>query len=169
MASAVENTNNYSPANDYVSQNTLYRTNPWAGDDSLNSIHLMGIDTNQARHNGGFSWAVVSGGAHVRFVPKQTLEFLQESWDSDSYYQKWTVVDKSGNESYAVAVGFESGNPTAARQVNTSALDKDNDWKVLFSTSNNDGATKVDFSFTISEGAIRGSSSATISYTNIED
>lgn len=158
MASAVENTNSYSPANDYVSQNTLYRTNPWAGDDGLNSIQLMGIETNQARHNVAFSWAVVSGGAHVLFTPTTGATTATD-------YQKWTVVDESGNESYAV--GFASENPTAARQVNTSALDKDNDWKVLFSTSNNDGATKVDFSFTISEGAIRGNSSALISYTNI--
>lgn len=158
MASAVQNTNSYSDTNDYVSQNTLYRTNPWAGDDGLNSIHLMGIDTNQARHNVAFSWAVVSGGAHVLFTPTTGATTATD-------YQKWTVVDESGHESYAV--GFASGNPTAARQVNTSALDKDNDWKVYFSTSNNDGATKVDFSFTIDSGAIRANSSAAIAYNNI--
>lgn len=158
MASAVQNTNGYSEANDYVSQNTLYRTNPWAGDNGINSIHLMGIDTNQARHNVAFTWASVSGGAHILFTPTTGAT-------TATNYQKWTVVDESGHESYAV--GFASGNPTAARQVNTSALDKDNDWKVYFSTSNNNGATKTEFSFTIGSAAIRANSSATVSYTNI--
>lgn len=158
MASAVPNTNSYSPSNDYISQNTLYRTNPWANDASENAIELYGIDTNQARHNVAFTWASVSGGAHILFTPTTGATTATD-------YQKWTVVDQSGNESYAV--GFAAGNPTAARQVNTSALDKDDDWKVYFSTSNNDGATKVDFSFTIGTGAIRANSSATISYTNI--
>jgi len=158
MASAVINTNGYSPDNDYISQNTLYRTNPWANDASEDAVELYGVDTNQARHNVVFTWRSVSGGAHILFG--QTT-----GAGSTTDYQKWTVVDQSGHESYAV--GYVSSTATTPRQVNTSALDKNDDWKVYFSTSNNGGATKVDFSFTIGSGAVLASSSATISYTHI--
>lgn len=158
MASAVQNTNSYSSSNDYISQQPLYRTNPWANSDGNNAIKLYGIETNQARHNVAFTWAVVSGGAYMLFSPTTGATAATD-------YQKWTVVDESGNESYAV--GFVASTATTPRQVNTSALNRDNDWKVYFSTSNSSGATKVDFSYEIDSAAVRGSSSAAISYTNI--
>lgn len=158
MASAVQNASGYSSSNSYITQTPLYRTNPWANSDGVNGVQLYGIDTNQARHNVAFTWAVVSGGAHILFSPTTGAT-------AATVYQKWTVVDESGNESYAV--GFVASTATTPRQVNTSALNRDNEWKVYFSTSNSSGATKVDFSFEIDSAAIRGSSSAAISYTNI--
>lgn len=158
MASAVKNTNNYSPANDYVSQTPLYPTNPWANQEGENAIKLQGIKTNQARHAVAFTWAVASAGAQVTFTPSTGATTATD-------YQKFTIVDQSGNEAFAT--GFQASAATTARAVNTTALNKNDDWKVYFSTSNGGGATKVDFTFEISTGAIRGNASATVSYANL--
>lgn len=156
MASAVKNTNSYSPTYDFVSQNSLTTTNPWAGIEGENAVKLKGVDTNQARHSVAFTWAIASAGAQVTFTPSTGATTATD-------YQKFTLIDESGNE--AVATGFQASAATAARNVNTSGLNKNDDWTVIFSTSNNSGATKVDFSFKIGKTAIRANSSAAISYT----
>ena len=156
MASAVQNTNSYVDGTSYVTQMSLARTNPFANDGQENAIELFGVDTNQPRHNVAFTWAVTSAGDLITFTPSTGATTATD-------YQKFTIRDESGNEAWAT--GFQSSAATAARAVNTAALNPNDDWAVTFSTSNTDGATKVQFTFSIDEAAIYGNASGTQSYT----
>ncbi len=156
MASAVQNANSWQPSANYITATGLTRTNPYANDGEDQSVELFGVDTFQARHSIAFTWAVTSAGARVTFTPSTGATTATD-------YLKFTVVDESGNEAYAT--GFQSSAATTALAVNTSALNKNDDWKVIFSTSNSDGATQVQFSYHIDEAAIYGNSSGTKSYT----
>lgn len=156
MASAVQNANDWQPSANYITVNSLSRTNPYANDGQDQSVELFGVDTFQARHSIAHTWAVTSAGARVTFTPSTGATTATD-------YLKFTVVDESGNEAYAT--GFQSSAATTALAVNTSTLNKNDDWKVIFSTSNSDGATQVQFSYHIDEAAIYGNSSGTITYT----
>lgn len=156
MASAVQNANSWNPSANYIDANSLTRTNPYANNGEDQAVELFGVDTFQARHSVSHTWAVTSAGARVTFTPSTGATTATD-------YLKFTVMDESGNEAYAT--GFQSSAATTALVVNTSALNKNDDWKVIFSTSNSDGATKVQFSYHIDEAAIYGNSSGTEAYT----
>ncbi len=156
MASAVQNANDWQPSANYITANSLSRTNPYANNGEDQAVELFGVDTFQARHSISHTWAVASAGVQITFTPSTGATTATD-------YLKFTVVDESGNEAYAT--GFQSSAATTALVVNTSALNKNDDWKVIFSTSNTDGATKVQFSYHIDEAAIYGNSSGTEAYT----
>jgi hypothetical protein len=156
MASAIQNTNNWQPSANYITAAGLTRTNPYANDGEDQSVELFGVDTFQARHTIAFTWVVASAGAQITFTPSTGATTATD-------YIKFTVVDESGNEAYAT--GFQSSAATTALVVATTALNKNDDWKVIYSTSNSDGATQVQFSYHIDEAAIYGNSSGTKSYT----
>lgn len=158
MASAVQNTNGYDPANTYISKMSLNRTNPYANDGEDQAVELYGVDTFQDRHNSVHTWAVASAGNKVTFTPSTGATTATD-------YLKFTVQDMYGNE--ANATGFQASAATTALAVNTVALNPDQGYKVTFSTSNTDGATKVEYSYTISAAALYANSSGTKSYTTL--
>lgn len=151
MAKQIDNS--YTSTANYISANSLVQTNQWA--DSGNAVKLYGIDTYGTRHTVAFTWASSGTGAGVTLTPTSGASTATD-------YFKFRITDQSGTEAYG---NFVSSAPTNAFLINTSSLDPDDDWKVLFSTSNNSGATKVEFSFDIGTGAIYANSSATVSYT----
>jgi hypothetical protein len=148
------NVNGYEQGNTYIGENNLARTNPYA--DEGNALQLYGVDTLTDRHSVAFTWTVSSAGDQVRFTPSTGATTATD-------YLKFRIQDQSGNEAYST--GFQSSAATANLDVNTSGLNPNDDWAVLFQTSNNDGATKVKFQFTIATGAIYGNSSAAVAYT----
>ncbi len=115
-----------------------------------------GIDTMQARHSIAFTWAATTAGDRIAFTPSTGSS-------SATDYLKFRVVDQSGNEAFSTT--YQSSAPTAAINVNTSGLNPNDDWTVLFQTSNNGGATKVKFSFEIASAALYANSSGTVAYT----
>ena len=151
---ATANVNGWDQDNTYIGKNNLSETNPYANEP--NAVQLYGIDTMHDRHSVAFTWAVSTGGDQIRFTPSTGATTATD-------YVKFYVKDKSGNEAYRT--GFQSSAATAALDVNTSGLNPNDDWTVLFQTSNNSGATKVKFEFTIGTAAIYGNSSASVAYT----
>lgn len=148
------NVNSFLQSNTYVGENSLTQTNPYSDDG--NALNLYGVDTLHDRHNIAFTWAVSTAGDQITFTPSTGATTATD-------YIKFRVSDKSGGEAYST--GFQSSAATAALAVDTSALDPNDDWTVLFQTSNTDGATKVKFQFDIASAAIYGNSSATVSYS----
>lgn len=151
---ATANVNGWDQDNTYIGRKSLAETNPYAAE--ANALQLYGVDTLTDRHSIAFTWAITTAGDQIRFTPSTGATTATD-------YIKFYIQDKSGNEAYST--GFQSSAATNALNVNTSALNPADDWKVLFSTSNNKGATKVEFSFTIGTAAIYGNSSASVSYT----
>jgi len=151
---ATANVNGWDQDNTYIGKNNLSETNPYANEP--NAVQLYGVDTLHDRHSVAFTWAVSTGGDQIRFTPSTGATTATD-------YVKFYVKDKSGNEAYST--GFQSSAATAALNVNTSGLNPNDDWTVLFQTSNNSGATKVHFEFTIGTAAIYGNSSASVAYT----
>jgi hypothetical protein len=151
---ATANVNGFDQDNTYVGKYSLTETNPYANE--ANAVQLYGIDTLHDRHSVAFTWAISTGGDQIRFTPSTGATTATD-------YLKFYVKDKSGNEAYST--GFQSSAATAALNVNTSGLNPNDDWTVLFQTSNGGGATKVKFQFEIGTAAIYGNSSASVSYT----
>lgn len=145
--------NSYTSTANYISANSLVQTNQWA--DAGNGVKLYGISTYGTRHTVGFTWASSGTGAGLTITPTSGSSTATD-------YFKLRVTDKSGSEAYG---NFVSTAPTNAFLINTSGLDPDDDWTVLFSTSNTSGATKVEFQFDIGSGAIYANSSAAVGYT----
>lgn len=154
---ATANVNSFSQGASYVTRESLSRTNPYAADGSdAQAIELYGVDTYGDRHSVAFTWAVTTGGARITFTPSTGATTATD-------YIKFYVTDGQGNEAYST--GFQPSAATAALAVTTTALDKREDWTVVYSTSNNDGASKVQFKFSIDESQIIGNSSGTVSYS----
>lgn len=151
---ATANVNGWDQDNTYIGKNNLAETNPYANEP--NAVQLYGVDTLHDRHSIAFTWAISTGGDQIRFTPSTGATTATD-------YIKFYVKDKSGNEAYST--GFQSSAATTALNVNTSGLNPNDNWTVLFQTSNNSGATKVKFEFTIGTAAIYGNSSATVAYT----
>lgn len=154
---ATANVNSFAQGASYVTRENLARTNPYAADGSdAQAIELYGIDVYGDRHSVAFTWAVTTAGARITFTPSTGATTATD-------YIKFYITDGQGNEAYST--GFQSSAATAALAVTTTALDKREDWTVVYSTSNNDGASKVQFQFTIDESQIIGNSSGTVSYS----
>lgn len=151
---ATANVNGWDQHNTYIGKNNLAETNPYANEP--NAVQLYGVDTLHDRHSIAFTWAISTGGDQIRFTPSTGATTATD-------YIKFYVKDKSGNEAYST--GFQSSAATTALNVNTSGLNPNDNWTVLFQTSNNSGATKVKFEFTIGTAAIYGNSSASVAYT----
>lgn len=151
---ATANVNGWDQDNTYIGKNNLAETNPYANEP--NAVQLYGVDTLHDRHSVAFTWAISTGGDQISFTPSTGATTATD-------YVKFYVKDKSGNEAYST--GFQSSAATNALNVNTSGLNPNDDWTVLFQTSNNSGATKVKFEFTIGTAAIYGNNSASVAYT----
>lgn len=151
---ATANSNSFDQDYTYVGRNSLTETNPYA--EEANALQLYGVDTLHDRHSVSFTWRVTTAGDQVAFTPATGASTATD-------YVKFQVKDKSGNEAYST--GFTSTAATSALNVNTSGLNPNDDWTVLFQTSNTSGATKVKFSFDIASAAIYGNSSGTVAYT----
>lgn len=151
---ATANVNGWDQDNTYIGKNNLAETNPYANEP--NAVQLYGVDTLHDRHSVAFTWAISTGGDQISFTPSTGATTATD-------YVKFYVKDKSGNEAYST--GFQSSAATNALNVNTSGLNPNDDWTVLFQTSNNSGATKVKFEFTIGTAAIYGNSSDSVAYT----
>jgi hypothetical protein len=151
---ATANVNGWDQDNTYIGRKNLAETNPYASE--VNAMQLYGVDTLTDRHSVAFTWVISTGGDQIRFTPSTGATTATD-------YIKFYITDKSRNEAFST--GFQSSAATTALNVNTSALNPNDDWTVLFSTSNNKGATKVQFSFRIGTAAIYGNSSASVSYT----
>lgn len=151
---ATANVNSFSQTYTYVGRNSLTETNPYA--EEVNAVQLYGIDTLHDRHSVAFTWAVSTAGDQIAFTPSTGATTATD-------YIKFRVQDKSGNEAYST--GFQSSAATAALNVDTSGLDPNDDWTVLFQTSNSSGATRVKFQFDIASAAIYANASAAVSYS----
>lgn len=152
---ATANVNGFSNNNTYIGQNSLSRTNPFANADGVNAENLYGIDTFEDRIPVSFTYGTSSAGNRLNFAPLTGVT-------SASDYYKVTVVDEGGNEAYA---NWQSSAPTAILQIATTALNKGNDWKVLFATSA--ARAKTEFAFNIEDSLVLTNTSATISYPNL--
>jgi hypothetical protein len=151
---ATANVNSFDQDYTYVGRKNLAETNPYAAE--ANALQLYGIDTMTDRHSVAFSWAITTAGDQIAFTPSTGATTATD-------YLKFRVTDESGNEAFST--GFQSSAATAVRNVNTAGLNPNDDWTVLFQTSNSSGATKVKFSFKIGSAAIYGNSSGTVAYT----
>ena len=122
---ATANVNGFSDSNTYVGQKNLNRTNPYANAQGINAEQLYGIDTFEDRIPVSFTYGTSTAGNRLSVAPLTGVT-------SASDFYKVTVMDESGNEAYA---NWQSSAPTAILQITTTALNKGNDWKVLFATA----------------------------------
>ena len=152
---ATANVNGFSDSNTYVGQKNLNRTNPYANAQGINAEQLYGIDTFETRIPVSFTYGTSTAGNRLSVAPLTGVT-------SASDFYKVTVMDEAGNEAYA---NWQSSAPTAILQITTTALNKGNDWKVLFATAA-DGA-KTEFAFTIEDSLVLTNTSATITYSNL--
>jgi hypothetical protein len=150
------NVNGFLDSNTYVGQKSLKRTNPFANAQGLNAEQLYAVDTFETRIPVSFTYGTSTAGNRLNFAPLTGVT-------SASDFYKVNVMDESGNEAYS---NWQSSAPTAILQINTSALVKGNDWKVLFATATTAG-TKTEFSFVIEDSLVMTNTSATISYPNL--
>jgi hypothetical protein len=150
------NVNGFLDSNTYVGQKSLNRTNPFANAQGLNAEQLYAVDTFETRIPVSFTYGTSTAGNRLNFAPLTGVT-------SASDFYKVNVMDESGNEAYS---NWQSSAPTAILQINTSALVKGNDWKVLFATATTAG-TKTEFSFVIEDSLVMTNTSATISYPNL--
>lgn len=153
---ATANVNGFLNSNTYVGQNNLNRTNPFANADGVNAEQLYGIDTFEDRIGVSFTYGTSSAGNRLNVAPLTGVS-------SASSFYKVTVMDEGGNEAYA---NWQSSAPTAILQITTTALNKGNDWKVLFATATPAGL-KTEFAFNIEDSLVLTNTSATISYPNL--
>jgi hypothetical protein len=150
------NVNGFLDSNTYVGQKSLNRTNPFANAQGLNAEQLYGINTFEDRIPVSFTYGTSTAGNRLNFAPLTGVT-------SASDFYKVNVMDESGNEAYS---NWQSSAPTAILNINTSALIKGNDWKVLFATATTAGL-KTEFSFVIEDSLVMTNTSATISYPNL--
>jgi hypothetical protein len=150
------NVNGFLDSNTYVGQKSLNRTNPFANAQGINAEKLYGVKTFETRIPVSFTYGTSSAGNRLNFAPLTGVT-------SASDFYKVNVMDESGNEAYS---NWQSSAPTAILQINTSALVKGNDWKVLFAVATTAGA-KTEFSFVIDDSKVMTNTSATISYPNL--
>jgi hypothetical protein len=152
---ATANVNGFSDSNTYVGQKNLNRTNPYANAQGINAEQLYGIDTFEDRIPVSFTYGTSTAGNRLSVAPLTGVT-------SASDFYKVTVMDESGNEAYA---NWQSSAPTAILQITTTALNKGNDWKVLFATAA--AGAKTEFAFTIEDSLVLTNTSATITYSNL--
>jgi len=152
---ATANVNGFSDSNTYVGQKNLKRTNPYANTDGINAEQLYGIDTFEDRIPVSFTYGTSTAGNRLSVAPLTGVT-------SASDFYKVTVMDEAGNEAYA---NWQSSAPTAILQITTTALNKGNDWKVLFATAA--AGAKTEFAFTIEDSLVLTNTSATITYSNL--
>jgi hypothetical protein len=152
---ATANVNGFLDSNTYVGQKSLNRTNPYANTDGINAEQLYGIDTFETRIPVSFTYGTSTAGNRLSVAPLTGVS-------SASDFYKVTVMDESGNEAYA---NWQSSAPTAILQITTTALNKGNDWKVLFATAA--AGAKTEFAFTIEDSLVLTNTSATITYSNL--
>jgi len=152
---ATANVNGFLDSNTYVGQKSLNRTNPYANTDGINAEQLYGIDTFETRIPVSFTYGTSTAGNRLSVAPLTGVT-------SASDFYKVTVMDESGNEAYA---NWQSSAPTAILQITTTALNKGNDWKVLFATAA--AGAKTEFAFTIEDSLVLTNTSATITYSNL--
>jgi len=152
---ATANVNGFLDSNTYVGQKSLNRTNPYANTDGINAEQLYGIDTFETRIPVSFTYGTSTAGNRLSLAPLTGVS-------SASDFYKVTVMDESGNEAYA---NWQSSAPTAILQITTTALNKGNDWKVLFATAA--AGAKTEFAFTIEDSLVLTNTSATITYSNL--
>jgi hypothetical protein len=152
---ATANVNGFSDSNTYVGQKNLNRTNPYANTDGINAEQLYGIDTFEDRIPVSFTYGTSTAGNRLSVAPLTGVT-------SASDFYKVTVMDEAGNEAYA---NWQSSAPTAILQITTTALNKGNDWKVLFATAA--AGAKTEFAFTIEDSLVLTNTSATITYSNL--
>jgi hypothetical protein len=152
---ATANVNGFLDSNTYVGQMSLKRTNPYANTDGINAEQLYGIDTFEDRIPVSFTYGTSTAGNRLSLAPLTGVS-------SASDFYKVTVMDESGNEAYA---NWQSSAPTAILQITTTALNKGNDWKVLFATAA--AGAKTEFAFTIEDSLVLTNTSATITYSNL--
>jgi hypothetical protein len=150
------NVNGFLDSNTYVGQKSLNRTNPFANAQGINAEQLYGIDTFENRIPVSFTYGTSTAGNRLNFAPLTGVT-------SASDFYKVNVIDESGNEAQS---NWQSSAPTAILNINTSALVKGNDWKVLFATATTAGL-KTEFSFVIEDSLVMTNTSATISYPNL--
>jgi len=152
---ATANVNGFLDSNTYVGQKSLNRTNPYANTDGINAEQLYGIDTFETRIPVSFTYGTSTAGNRLSVAPLTGVT-------SASDFYKVTVMDEAGNEAYA---NWQSSAPTAILQITTTALNKGNDWKVLFATAA--AGAKTEFAFTIEDSLVLTNTSATITYSNL--
>ena len=152
---ATANVNGFLDSNTYVGQKSLNRTNPYANTDGINAEQLYGIDTFETRIPVSFTYGTSTAGDRLSLAPLTGVS-------SASDFYKVTVIDEAGNEAYA---NWQSSAPTAILQITTTALNKGNDWKVLFATAA--AGAKTEFAFTIEDSLVLTNTSATITYSNL--
>jgi hypothetical protein len=152
---ATANVNGFLDSNTYVGQKSLKRTNPYANTDGINAEQLYGIDTFEDRIPVSFTYGTSTAGNRLSVAPLTGVT-------SASDFYKVTVIDEAGNEAYA---NWQSSAPTAILQITTTALNKGNDWKVLFATAA--AGAKTEFAFTIEDSLVLTNTSATITYSNL--
>lgn len=150
------NVNGFLDSNTYVGQKSLNRTNPFANAQGINAEQLYAVDTFEDRVPVSFTYGTSTAGNRLNFAPLTGVT-------SASDFYKVNVIDESGNEAYS---NWQSSAPTAILNINTSALIKGNDWKVLFATATTAGL-KTEFSFVIEDSLVMTNTSATISYPNL--
>lgn len=150
------NVNGFLDSNTYVGQKSLNRTNPFANAQGINAEQLYAVDTFEDRIPVSFTYGTSTAGNRLNFAPLTGVT-------SASDFYKVNVIDESGNEAYS---NWQSSAPTAILNINTSALVKGNDWKVLFATATTAGL-KTEFSFVIEDSLVMTNTSATISYPNL--
>lgn len=150
------NVNGFLDSNTYVGQKSLNRTNPFANAQGINAEQLYAVDTFEDRVPVSFTYGTSTAGNRLNFAPLTGVT-------SASDFYKVNVIDESGNEAYS---NWQSSAPTAILNINTSALVKGNDWKVLFATATTAGL-KTEFSFVIEDSLVMTNTSATISYPNL--
>ena len=152
---ATANVNGFLDSNTYVGQKSLNRTNPYANAQGINAEQLYGIDTFEDRIPVSFTYGTSTAGDRLSVAPLTGVT-------SASDFYKVTVMDEAGNEAYA---NWQSSAPTAILQITTTALNKGNDWKVLFATAA--AGAKTEFAFTIEDSLVLTNTSATITYSNL--
>lgn len=150
-----QNVNSFDQDNNYVTQNSLNRTNPYANTDGLNAEKLYGVDTFETRIPVSLTYAVASAGARVTVTPIYGIT-------SASNYFKFNLIDEAGNEAYGRWI---SSAPSAAFDITTTALNSGTDWKAFFATAK--AGSKTEFSFNIEDAKVLTNTTATITYANL--
>lgn len=150
-----QNVNSFTNDKNYVTQNSLNRTNPYANVDGLNAEKLYGVDTYEDRIPVSLTWHIASAGDRTTVTPIYGVT-------SASDYLKFNLIDESGNEAYGRWI---SSAPSAAFDITTTALNTANDWKAFFATAK--AGEKTEFSFKIESAAVLLNTTATITYANL--
>lgn len=144
--------NSYTGSATHITANSVKRSTPGANDTGANALRLYGVERTRDAHDVSYTWAIASAGDQITFTPATGATTATD-------YIKFRVLDQHGNEAYSS--GFQSSAATTALAVNTSSLDPDDSWTVIYTTSNSDGASRVEYTQIIGTGAIYANSSGT--------